>query len=238
MNCIEQRIAQRFTFVRQTGDDDVGSQIICAFKQRALPVASQIGQQQNACAVEISLEHKRIVIRAREIIRRVRIQHPPATRRVAAIDNLVMRRRFFEFRDDFMIDVRAKSNRAGVDFANAEKFIERFRAADVARVAMGQDETLDFVDALRAQKWFEREIHGIFVATIHEPVIFPSGCIHKDAIPAFWPDGYTLSSIIHIAPDCPDGHRIECMASYETKSYNPIERKVTWGKVRITVHKN
>jgi len=62
--------------------------------------------------------------------------------------------------------------------------------------------------------------------------------LNDEVIPAFWPDGYTLSSIIHIAPDCPDGHRIECMASYETKSYNPIERKVTWGKVRITVHKN
>jgi enterochelin esterase-like enzyme len=62
--------------------------------------------------------------------------------------------------------------------------------------------------------------------------------LNDEIIPAIWGDGYTLSSIIHISPDCPDGHQIECMANYETKSYNPIERKVTWGKVRITVHRN
>jgi hypothetical protein len=56
-----------------------------------------------------------------------------------------------------------------------------------------------------------------------------------EVIPAIWPDGYTLSSIIHISPDCPAGHEIECVASYETKTHNPIERKVIWGKVRIKV---
>jgi enterochelin esterase-like enzyme len=56
-----------------------------------------------------------------------------------------------------------------------------------------------------------------------------------EILPAIWPDGYTLSSVIHIAPDCPDGHVIECQASYETKSFNPIERSVTWGRVRIPV---
>jgi hypothetical protein len=56
-----------------------------------------------------------------------------------------------------------------------------------------------------------------------------------EILPAIWPDGYTLSSVIHIAPGCPHGHLIECLASYETKSYNPIERSVTWGRVRIPV---
>jgi hypothetical protein len=55
--------------------------------------------------------------------------------------------------------------------------------------------------------------------------------------PSIWPDGFTLSSIIHISPNCPDGHVIECLASYETKTYNPIERKVNWGKIRIVVQK-
>jgi len=58
-----------------------------------------------------------------------------------------------------------------------------------------------------------------------------------EIIPAIWPDGYTLSSVIRISPDCPDGHPVECLASYETKSYNPIERSVTWGKVRFTVRR-
>jgi len=56
-----------------------------------------------------------------------------------------------------------------------------------------------------------------------------------EIIPARWPDGYTLSSLVKISPDCPDGHRIEFYASYETKTFNPIERKTNWGKLTITV---
>lgn len=57
-----------------------------------------------------------------------------------------------------------------------------------------------------------------------------------EMIPARWPDGYTLSSIIKIAPGCPDGHIIELYASYETKAFNPIERKTSWGKVKLVIH--
>lgn len=57
-----------------------------------------------------------------------------------------------------------------------------------------------------------------------------------EMIPARWPDGYTLNSIIKIAPGCPDGHIIELHASYETKTFNPIERKTTWGKVKLVIH--
>lgn len=57
-----------------------------------------------------------------------------------------------------------------------------------------------------------------------------------EMIPARWPDGFTLSSIVKISPDCPDGHTIEFYASYETKLFNPIERKTTWGKVKLTIH--
>jgi enterochelin esterase-like enzyme len=56
-----------------------------------------------------------------------------------------------------------------------------------------------------------------------------------EIIPARWPDGYTLSSIIKISPGCPDGHVVECYASYETKTFNPIERKTTWGKIKLTI---
>lgn len=58
-----------------------------------------------------------------------------------------------------------------------------------------------------------------------------------EIIPARWPDGYTQSSIIHISPDCPDGHLIECFASYETKTFNPISRNLHWGKVNLKVYK-
>jgi pimeloyl-ACP methyl ester carboxylesterase len=58
-----------------------------------------------------------------------------------------------------------------------------------------------------------------------------------EIIPARWPDGVDLSTIIEIAADCPDGHVIECFGSYETKTFNPIERKLSWGKFRLTVHR-
>nr|WP_295925076.1 alpha/beta fold hydrolase [uncultured Dyadobacter sp.] len=53
-----------------------------------------------------------------------------------------------------------------------------------------------------------------------------------EMLPARWPDGFTQQSIIHIAPGAKE---IECLASYETKTFNPIERKVTWGRVRLKV---
>lgn len=56
-----------------------------------------------------------------------------------------------------------------------------------------------------------------------------------EILPSIWPDGYTTSSVIAISPDCPDGHVIEAMGSYETKTWNPIERQVHWGKVEIVV---
>lgn len=53
-----------------------------------------------------------------------------------------------------------------------------------------------------------------------------------EMLPARWPDGFTQQSIIHIAPNETE---IECLASYETKTFNPIERKVTWGRVRLKI---
>jgi hypothetical protein len=66
-------------------------------------------------------------------------------------------------------------------------------------------------------------------------VIAENERLADEIIPAIWPDGYTVSSIIQISPKCPANHEIECLSSYETKTHNPIERKVIWGKVRIKV---
>lgn len=57
-----------------------------------------------------------------------------------------------------------------------------------------------------------------------------------EVLPSVWPDGFTLSSIVKIAPDCPAGHVIEFIGHYETKTWFPIYRQVKWGKVNITVH--
>jgi enterochelin esterase-like enzyme len=56
-----------------------------------------------------------------------------------------------------------------------------------------------------------------------------------EVIPAKWPDGFTTSSVIKISGKCPDGHVIEAVGNFETKGYMPIDRKVTWGKVKIQV---
>jgi enterochelin esterase-like enzyme len=58
-----------------------------------------------------------------------------------------------------------------------------------------------------------------------------------EQLPSVWEDGFALSSIVTMAKDCPEGHTIAFTASYETNTYNPIERKVHWGKVNITTGK-
>ncbi|SDD72218.1 Enterochelin esterase [Dyadobacter soli] len=55
-----------------------------------------------------------------------------------------------------------------------------------------------------------------------------------EMIPARWPDGFTQQSIIHVQPGATE---IECLGSYETKTFNPIERKVTWGRVKLKIEK-
>lgn len=56
-----------------------------------------------------------------------------------------------------------------------------------------------------------------------------------EMIPAIWPDGFTMSSVVQISPDCPDGHTIHFYGSFETKTFDPIERKTSWGSMKITV---
>jgi hypothetical protein len=62
--------------------------------------------------------------------------------------------------------------------------------------------------------------------------------LHDEQLPAIWEDGFTLSSILRIKEDCPNGHIIEFTASYETNTWNPVERNLHWGKVLITVRNN
>ena len=54
--------------------------------------------------------------------------------------------------------------------------------------------------------------------------------VYEEILPSKWIlDGTTVSSIIKIADNCPKGHIINCLANYEYKEYNPINRIVTWG---------
>lgn len=53
--------------------------------------------------------------------------------------------------------------------------------------------------------------------------------------PDKWGDGYSLSSLIHIAENCPPGHKIRFLASYEVKDWKKIRRDVTWGTFTITI---
>ncbi len=59
--------------------------------------------------------------------------------------------------------------------------------------------------------------------------------LYAEVQPDKWGDGYTVSSVVHIAADCPPGHKIRFLASYEIKDWLTIDRKVTWGTFTITV---
>lgn len=62
--------------------------------------------------------------------------------------------------------------------------------------------------------------------------------LFDEMLPAAWPDGFTLSSIIKITDNCPDNHRIKFLANYETKEHMPIKRIVHWGTINLKIHKN
>jgi enterochelin esterase-like enzyme len=61
--------------------------------------------------------------------------------------------------------------------------------------------------------------------------------LHDDLQPDKWGDGYALSSLIHISKNCPVGHTIHFLASYEVKEWKTIKRNLTWGVFSITVGK-
>ena len=77
--------------------------------------------------------------------------------------------------------------------------------------------------------------HRLRLYTEDKWVIHDESELADEMIPAIWPDGFTMNSIVKISPDCPDGHTIGFYGSFETKSFNPIERKTTWGKINIRV---
>ena len=62
-----------------------------------------------------------------------------------------------------------------------------------------------------------------------------SEMVYDEVLKGIWPDGFTLSSIVKIAGNCPSGHTIEFLANYETNTRMPIARELHWGKVKITV---
>jgi len=62
-----------------------------------------------------------------------------------------------------------------------------------------------------------------------------SELLFDEVLKGIWSDGFTLSSIVKIADNCPSGHTIEFLANYETKEFMPIRREVHWGKVKVTV---
>lgn len=78
--------------------------------------------------------------------------------------------------------------------------------------------------------------HRLRLFTDDPYVISSDEKLVDEILPAIWPDGYTLSSVVKIADNCPAGHEIEFLAHYETKTQMPIHRQVQWGKVKIVVN--
>jgi hypothetical protein len=77
--------------------------------------------------------------------------------------------------------------------------------------------------------------HRLRLYTEDPFVVTEDEILIDEMLPAKWPDGFTFSSVAKIADDCPNGHVIEFLAHYETKTFMPIYRQVRWGKVRIEV---
>jgi hypothetical protein len=95
----------------------------------------------------------------------------------------------------------------------------------------------DGVVAAGEQIMLYEKDHRLRLFTDDPYVIASDEKLVDEVLPAFWPDGFTLSSVVKIADDCPAGHIIEFLAHYETKTYMPIHREVKWGKVKIVVNK-
>jgi enterochelin esterase-like enzyme len=69
-----------------------------------------------------------------------------------------------------------------------------------------------------------------------DPYVDPIGeRLVDEVVPSRWPDGFTQSSVVRISENCPDGHVIRFLASYDTKVFETMERKVTWHMVSLTV---
>jgi len=62
-----------------------------------------------------------------------------------------------------------------------------------------------------------------------------SETVFAETLKGIWPDGYTVSSIVKIADNCPAGHTIEFLCNYETNTHMPLRRDVHWGKVSIRI---
>lgn len=77
--------------------------------------------------------------------------------------------------------------------------------------------------------------HRLKIYTDDPWVVSSEEKVVEDVLPAKWPDGYSLSSVVMIDPKCPDGHVIEAIANYETKEFMPIKRIVHWRKIKLRV---
>lgn len=80
--------------------------------------------------------------------------------------------------------------------------------------------------------------HRLRLYTEDPFVITSDEILVDEMLPAVWPDGFTLSSVVKIAENCPEGHEIEFQAHYETKTHGPIYRHLKWGKVKIKIRHN
>ncbi len=77
--------------------------------------------------------------------------------------------------------------------------------------------------------------HRLRLYTEDPWVIKEEETIKDEVLHSRWPDGFVLSSVIAISPDCPKGHVIAFYGDYETKTYDPIERNLHWGEVKLKV---
>ena len=62
LNCVKERITDRFIFLRQAGHNNVRAQIVCRGEEGILARMAQVGEKQDTEAVDFSPQHEGIVL--------------------------------------------------------------------------------------------------------------------------------------------------------------------------------
>jgi hypothetical protein len=92
-------------------------------------------------------------------------------------------------------------------------------------IAFSKDKAWDFIDTLRTEKILEREIDGVFISAINQPVVFPSGGIHKDGVPTIERENGQFGFVAGFFPllelESANENQNECKTDFSTDCFQP-----------------
>ena len=168
LNGVEKGVGEGFGGGRQTRDDDISAEVGISFEQRSLSGPAEVGEQEDAGAIEVGVKDEGFVIGLGKTVGGVRVKDAPLAERVAAAKVLDFAGNLGEVVDDMAVNGRAKAQGADADMVDSERVGEGFGAANVVKVAVGEEEARKAVDALGLQEGFGGEANGVRSAAIDE----------------------------------------------------------------------